>query len=102
MASATQSAVAELKCFQASCGARFPITDVLYNCPQCGALLEAAYTTERHDPEQLKRIFRERRMNNAALDQSGVWRYRELFPFLDDYRHVITLREGNTPLLDAP
>ena len=31
-----------------------------------------------------------------------MWRYRELFPFLDDYRHVVTLREGNTPLLDAP
>jgi threonine synthase len=36
------------------------------------------------------------------LDQSGVWRYRELFPFLDDFDHVVTLREGNTPLLDAP
>jgi threonine synthase len=41
-------------------------------------------------------------MNNTPLDQSGVWRYRELLPFLDDYRHVVTLREGNTPLLDAP
>src|SRR6266852_5877815 len=102
MASATQSAVAELKCFEASCGARYAITDVIYNCPKCGALLEAAYTAERPDPEKLKRTFRERRMNNTPLDQSGVWRYRELFPFLDDYRHVVTLREGNTPLLDAP
>src|SRR5713226_368474 len=25
-----------------------------------------------------------------------------MFPFLDDYAHVVTLREGNTPLLDAP
>src|SRR5581483_2022273 len=33
---------------------------------------------------------------------SGVWRYRELFPFLDDYRHAVTLREGNTPLLEGP
>ena len=50
----------------------------------------------------LKRTFRERRTSNAPLDQSGVWRYRELFPFLDDLRHVVTLREGNTPLLDGP
>jgi threonine synthase len=47
-------------------------------------------------------MWRDRRMSNAPLDQSGVWRYRELIGFLDDYRQVVTLREGNTPLLDAP
>jgi threonine synthase len=41
-------------------------------------------------------------MSNAPLDQSGVWRYREMIPFLDDPASVVTLREGNTPLLDAP
>ena len=41
-------------------------------------------------------------MSNAPLDQSGVWRYREFLPFLDDYSCVVSLREGNTPLLDAP
>ena len=41
-------------------------------------------------------------MSNAPLDQSGVWRYREMIPFLDDTAHVVTLREGNTPLLNAP
>src|ERR1700728_3595639 len=41
-------------------------------------------------------------MSNAPLDQSGVWRYRELFPFVDDDRHIVTLREGNTPLLEGP
>jgi len=40
-------------------------------------------------------------MSNAPLDQSGVWRYRELFPFVDDDRHIVTLREGNTPLLSG-
>jgi threonine synthase len=50
----------------------------------------------------LRRLFRERRLSNSPLDQSGVWRYRELFPFLEDYNRVVTLREGNTPLLDAP
>ncbi len=41
-------------------------------------------------------------MSNAPLDQSGVWRYRELFPFIDDAAHIVTLREGNTPLLSGP
>ncbi len=41
-------------------------------------------------------------MSNAPLDNSGVWRYREMIPFLDDESHAVTLREGNTPLLPAP
>lgn len=49
-----------------------------------------------------KRTWRERRMSNAPIDQSGVWRYREFLPFLDDYSAVVTLREGNTPLLSGP
>ena len=40
-------------------------------------------------------------MSNVPLEQSGVWRYRELLPFLDSYHHVVTLREGNTPLLKS-
>jgi threonine synthase len=65
-------------------------------------LIEVVYADSGADPAMLKRTFRERRMSNVPLDQSGVWRYRELFPFLDDYAHVVTLREGNTPLLDGP
>ena len=102
MASATQTASAELVCFNQACRARYAITEVMYNCPQCGGLMEAAYGDPLADPKDLKKLFRDRRTSNAPLDQSGVWRYRELFPFLDDYRHVVTLREGNTPLLDGP
>jgi threonine synthase len=101
MGSATQTAAAELVCFNDGCRARYAITEVLYNCPKCGGLMEAAYGATQQ-PESLKEIFRERRLNNTPLDQSGVWRYREMFPFLDDYSKVVTLREGNTPLLDAP
>src|SRR6185437_10306473 len=35
-------------------------------------------------------------------DQSGVWRFRELLPFLRDLNHPVTLREGNTPLYEMP
>ncbi|MCC6363463.1 MAG: threonine synthase [Bryobacterales bacterium] len=93
---------AELICFERACRARYAITEVLYNCPKCGGLLEAVYEGAVPDAGQMKKTWRERRMSNAPLDQSGVWRYREFFPFLDDYRHVVTLREGNTPVLDAP
>jgi threonine synthase len=90
-----------LICFNPGCRARYDINDVIYNCPKCGGLLEAAYDTSQIDAAALKRTWRERRMSNAPLEQSGVWRYRELFPFLDDYSRVVTLREGNTPLLQS-
>lgn len=93
---------ADLVCFDPSCRARYAITEVLYNCPKCGGLLEANYQGSRPGAEEFKRLFRDRRLSNQPLDVSGVWRYRELFPFLDDYAHVVTLREGQTPLLDAP
>lgn len=93
---------AELVCFAEECRARYPITEVIYNCPRCGGLLETAYPAPAAAPGDLKRLWRERRTSNAPLDQSGVWRYRETIAFLDNYDGVVTLREGNTPLLDAP
>src|SRR5579885_1730867 len=102
MTSPAQSVSAELVCFHPDCRARYPITAVLYNCARCGSLLEASYEGPAPDPAALRRQFRERRTSNAPLDQSGVWRYREMFSFLGDYGHVVTLREGNTPLLEAP
>lgn len=88
-----------LICFTQSCRATYAITDVLYNCPRCGGLLEMAYDAPSGD---LKKLWRERRMSNAPIDQSGVWRYREIIPFLADPSRAVTLREGNTPLLSAP
>jgi threonine synthase len=92
---------AELVCFMEKCRARYPITEVIYNCPKCGGLLEAAYDTPEQSALMLKRLWRERRVSNAPLDQSGVWRYRELIPFLASYNCVVSLREGNTPILEA-
>jgi threonine synthase len=92
---------AELVCFEEKCRARFPITEVIYNCPRCGGLLEVGYEPPEQSALMLKRIWRERRTSNAPLDQSGVWRYREFIPFLPGYNCVVTLREGNTPMLEA-
>ncbi len=93
---------AHLVCFGPSCRRRFSITAVLYTCPACGSLLEADYDFTSYEAGALRRLWRERRLSADPLDTSGVWRFREMFPFLDDYSSVVTLREGNTPLLDAP
>jgi threonine synthase len=94
---------AQLKCIRGACGATFSIDDVLYTCPRCGGLLEVSYPGLSLDPAHCKKLWRERRLSNAPLDQSGVWRYREMLAFFDFERNsVATLREGNTPLLPAP
>src|SRR5450755_3952115 len=90
---------AELACIEEACRARFAITEILYNCPRCGGLLEAVYGKPAQSANELKTLWRARRTSNAPLDQSGVWRYREFIPFLDDLSRVVTLREGCTPLL---
>jgi threonine synthase len=92
---------AELACFEERCHARFPIDEVIYNCPRCGGLLETVYPPPTQAAGELKTLWRNRRLSNHPLDQSGVWRYREFFAFLEDYSRVVTLREGNTPLLEG-
>jgi threonine synthase len=92
---------AELICFEEQCRAPFPITDAIYNCRQCGGLLEVRYPPLAATPAELKAVWRERRTSNGPLDQSGVWRYREIIPFLESFDQVVTLREGHTPLLPA-
>ncbi|HXA64233.1 MAG TPA: threonine synthase [Bryobacteraceae bacterium] len=94
--------LAELACFKQKCGARFPIDEPIYNCRTCGALLEVSFRNGHIHAEQWKKTWRERRISNEVYDQSGVWRYRELLPFDGYHRQAVSLREGNTPLLNAP
>jgi threonine synthase len=89
----------QLLCLNARCGALYASDEVIYTCPRCGALIEAS-APPALDPAATKRLWRERRMSNAPADQSGVWRYRELLGFVDAaVDKLVTLREGNTPLL---
>src|SRR5579871_827318 len=91
---------ARLRCI--SCNAEFPSTAVLYHCPTCGDLLDVIYDYPAVDTEALKQLWRERLMTLLPQDVSGVWRFREMLPFIDDESQIVTYPEGNTPLLDAP
>jgi threonine synthase len=94
---------AHLVCFEPTCRSKFPLSDILYQCPTCGGLLEVDYDWDSAVTSSWKEIWRERRLENDPLNQSGVWRYRELLPFDENgSASIVTLREGNTPLLDAP
>lgn len=93
---------AYLQCINKDCQEKFPVTTKIYHCPKCEALLDINYDFLKIEPQELKNRFRERRSSLVPIDQSGVWRYRELIPFLSDERNIVTLYEGNTPLYDAP
>jgi threonine synthase len=95
----------QLRCF--GCGDRISGSEALpdFRCTRCGDLFEVEYAgwnsvpgTNRPNPGALKWLWRERRCSSEALDQSGVWRFRELLPILENYGSAVTLREGNTPL----
>ncbi len=70
-------------------------------CEGCGDLFAVRYPsweTEWSDPRVLRQRWEARRLSPEAIDQSGVWRFRDLLPIMDDEANVVTLREGNTPL----
>ena len=76
-----------------------------FRCAQCGDLLEITYPHWKErapHSDALKSAWRERRLSQLAIDLSGVWRFRDLLPTLDDDQCAITLREGNTPVYELP
>src|SRR5580658_4276236 len=99
----------QLRCF--GCGGRIAGAEARpdFRCAECGDLFEVEYPgwLERKGPDRpnagaLKWLWRERRCSDEALDGSGVWRFRELLPILDNFGNAVTLQEGNTPLYHLP
>ncbi len=105
-----------LRCI--GCGSRIAPSQVQSNfrCAACGELFEVEYPwsagaqqgaqpgAERvwqPNPGALRHLWAERRTSTMGVDQSGVWRFRELLPIVDA-EQIITLREGNTPLYEMP
>lgn len=96
--------LSRLRCI--SCGALPDSAAQDFRCSACGELLEFIFPGWSHDsdafdPAALKSFWLQRRTSREALDQSGVWRFRELLPHIPA-EHAITLREGNTPLYSLP
>jgi threonine synthase len=77
-----------------------------FRCAQCGDLLEIFYPGWNLGAKpfvaSLKSLWQDRRKSLLPIDQSGVWRFRELLPDLANPAFVITLREGNTPVYELP
>ena len=104
----------KLRCTE--CGARIAGTDVnsIFRCPDCNGLYDVIYPwsplptsaevapgSNLPNPSALRWLWQERRSSTLPIDQSGVWRFRDLFPIVKN-ESIVTLREGNTPLYDLP
>ncbi len=84
------------------CGRQYPINEVIYNCSQCGGLLDV-----QHDLEQLRSTVTRDQLDArlGTLERpyhSGVWRYKELVNPDIPNDLIISRPEGNTNLYETP
>jgi threonine synthase len=86
------------QCFS-GCSVRYELDQIVYSCESCGGLLEVA-----HDVTALKQrpaadwqsLFDSRRGST-----SGVWAWKEVvLPELDS-KNIVSLGEGNSPLIKS-
>src|ERR1700676_4308885 len=92
----------QLRCI--GCGVVCEKAKQNFRCADCGDLFEIVYpgwNLTRLDAAALRTLWRQRRTSGLPVDESGVWRFRELLPDFD-WQEIITLREGNTPLYEMP
>jgi threonine synthase len=87
------------------CGMVQTTADRMFRCAACSELLEVTYPewadAGREFGLRLREIWRERRNSALQKDVSGVWRFRDLLPRVP-HEHMVTMSEGNTPLVELP
>jgi threonine synthase len=87
------------ECF-AGCAVRHRLDEVVYRCSVCGGLLEVRHDLDAlkaRKAEEWKQIF-DARMNR----QSGVWSKKEVvLPELPEEK-IVSMGEGNSPLIFSP
>jgi threonine synthase len=105
--SPVKAPTSELRCIECYRVAKQP--GQRFRCEACGDLLEVVYPGWKTDQglrpsglnaASLKALWRTRRKSLVPIDQSGVWRFRELLPEFSDQHKIITLHEGNTPIYE--
>ena len=83
------------------CESRYPLTEIIYRCPECDGILEI-----KHDIEILRKrsgsawiqLFDKRYMRTSYPYGSGVWGKKELvYPNVED-ENVVSIYEGGTNL----
>jgi threonine synthase len=97
---------ARQQCINPACGRSYSVTEIHIACAACGSLLDIKYDWSRLPVPRSLGYF-EHRWNtkgtntDGSLDFSGVWRFRELFPFYRTEADIVTIGEGRTTLQTA-
>ncbi len=90
-----------LRCSDPGCSRESQQPGISYACASCGGLLEVGYEFGEADPGRWPELWRGRQGGDEEADRSGVWRFRELLPFLAPDQLPISLGEGSTPLVSS-
>ncbi len=86
------------QCFS-GCNVRYRLDQIVYRCESCGGLLEV-----RHDVDALKQrpaAEWKRLFDSRAGRTSGVWSKKELVLPELDANNIVSLGEGNSPLIKS-
>jgi threonine synthase len=84
------------RCIDPQCGGTADLADTSFQCPKCRGLLDVAYDWNRLPlPKKLSDFEAKWTTRHQPLDFSGVWRFRQLFPFAPDDK-IMTIGEGQT------
>lgn len=80
------------------CGQQYPIDELIYNCTNCGGLLDVQHDLESLRHKVTREILDARLGSLKAPYNSGVWRFKELvYPQVAD-ELIVSRPEGNTNL----
>ena len=91
--------IAYLQCIEDACRRRQDPKKDVNACSFCGGLVEVKYDFGAVDAERLRHEWHQRRLSGEPIDRSGVWRFRELIPFVELGDRIVSLSEGSTPLV---
>ena len=89
-------------CINPDCRATYSLDQIIFSCSKCKSLLDIAYDWDRLAVPRSMEFFEHRwatkgRTAGGRLDFSGIWRFRELIPFVPE-EYIVTIGEGRTQL----
>lgn len=85
-----------------NCGKQYPINEVIYECTECGGLLDVVHDYASLETPITRQLFDDRLGSLDKPYNSGVWRFKELiYPDVPD-ELIVSRPEGNTNLYHVP
>tara|TARA_B100000959_G_scaffold287596_1_gene374744 strand:+ start:5665 stop:6996 length:1332 start_codon:yes stop_codon:yes gene_type:complete len=93
-----------LECFDEKCKAQYDLTEVIYNCRECGSLLQVVHDRDeliKTSANQWIRTFEERKRKNSWPYGSGVWKMKEWVMPRVENENIVSMFEGESNLFWA-